>query len=287
MGHVRVELPELVVKGKRLGRHINHDPRSLAYLVAEESSPASVSWDARIPILDQGNVGSCTGNATTGELGTGPFFDALEPRVQKILNESYAVDVYELATQLDPYPGTYPPTDTGSDGLSAAKAAVQLGDAVGYVHAVSIAGMHAMIQTGPFAIGMSWRSGCDTPDSNGVVKYAGRVRGGHEVCAVAYDSSSNLWKIRNSWSDSWGKDGYFYVSDADMVKILADSGDATQLVPLTAPAPVPTPVPTPSGTTLTLTADELTALDGFAQYPHHYRTASLAAKAYAKARSGA
>jgi hypothetical protein len=243
MNNIRLRLPEVVVPGKRLGRHINHDIRSARYLVAETSNPASASWDSRIDILDQGNLGSCTGNATTGELGTEPFFDTLPKGTT--LDESFAVTVYESATRLDSYPGQYKPDDTGSDGLSAAKAAQKLGMANGYLHAVSLAGLHTMIQSGPFAVGVSWHSDMDNPDSNGVVKVGGKVRGGHELCVVAYDSGSNLWKIRNSWGSSWAKDGYCFWSDDDMAKLLAEQGDATQLTPLNQPAPTPTPTPTP------------------------------------------
>lgn len=286
MSHLRIQLPEIVVPGKRLGRHINHDPQSLRYLVPETSTPGSASWDARIPVLDQGNTGSCTGNATTGELGSEPFFSTLDPSGPP-LDEAFALNLYHLATTLDPYDGTFPPDDTGSDGLSAAKAAVQVGDAVGYVHATSIGSAHTLIQHGPFALGLAWRTGCDNPDGRGLISYSGRVRGGHEVCVVAYDSATNTWTIRNSWGPSWGKDGYCYVTDADLVKILADQGDATQLVPITAPAPVPTPpAPGPSAVSLTFLPDEWSALDLFAAYPHHYHQASVAAAAWHKARAG-
>jgi hypothetical protein len=250
---LRLRLPEVVVPGKRLGRHVAHDPRSLRYLVAETSTPASASWDSRIPILDQGNLGSCTGNATVGELGTEPFFDTVPKGVK--LDEAFAVKIYSLATQLDDYPGQYPPNDDGSDGLSAAKAAQQDGLASGYVHAISLAGLHAMIQSGPFAVGVSWYSDMDNPSSQGVVKVGGQVRGGHELCVVGYDSSSNLWKVRNSWGPSWAKGGYCFWSDDDMARLLADQGDATQLVAITQPAPTPTPPPAPGN----VPGDDVTA----------------------------
>jgi hypothetical protein len=175
----------------------------------------------------------------TGLLGTAPLYPTVPAGV--VLDEAFAVKIYSLATQLDTYPGQYPPDDTGSDGLSGAKAVQQDHLASGYVHAVSLAGLHSMIQAGPFAVGVSWYSGMDNPGSNGLVSVSGTVRGGHEFAVIGYDSSANLWEAVNSWSDSWGKSGHFFITDNDMARLLSEQGDATQLVPVTAPAPVPTP----------------------------------------------
>lgn len=35
--------------------------------------------------------------------------------------------------------------------------------------------------------------------------------GGHAVCVVGYDMSYPCWIVRNSWSDQWGDNGYFYL----------------------------------------------------------------------------
>lgn len=45
----------------RLGRRVFHDPRSLAYAhpVLPKSAIQTVEWTRRIPILDQGRLGSC------------------------------------------------------------------------------------------------------------------------------------------------------------------------------------------------------------------------------------
>ena len=49
-----------------LGRHINHDPESRRYAYPETDRVLqSVRWPRRTPVLDQGNLGSCTGNAVS------------------------------------------------------------------------------------------------------------------------------------------------------------------------------------------------------------------------------
>jgi len=198
-----------------------------------------------LPVLDQGSLGSCTGQAMTGVLGSEVCYDALDADQRTALGEAFAVGIYSRATELDPFPGTYKPDDTGSDGLSAAKAVKERGYASGYQHMTSLAAMHNAIQSGPFAVGFNWYSGFDHPDSQGKVTLSGTIRGAHEWEALNYLASPGLWECVNSWSDSWGKNGRFYVSDEDMDRLLSEQGDATALTPITAPAPTPTPQPAP------------------------------------------
>lgn len=39
----------------------------------------------------------------------------------------------------------------------------------------------------------------------------GRERGGHAVMIVGYDDTTKIVIVRNSWGDSWGDKGYFYM----------------------------------------------------------------------------
>jgi hypothetical protein len=52
-------IPETSVDGKPLGRHVRHDSRSLSYLVESDGTVATARWNRVIPVLDQGQVGSC------------------------------------------------------------------------------------------------------------------------------------------------------------------------------------------------------------------------------------
>jgi hypothetical protein len=241
--NLTLELPEVVVPDKRLGRHIRHDPRSLQYLVPKTDRPETIEWGRRIPILDQGNLGSCTGNALTGALGTSPNFEALPPELQSSLNEDFAIQAYSWGTAEDSYPGTYPPNDTGCDGLTLAQVAKEHGWTPGYTHITSLAAGYEAIKHGPFMTGVSWRSGMDRPNSEGVVRATGKVRGGHEPLVVGYNATTGLWKVANSWSDSWGKNGYFFLPDEDYDKLLREQGDATVVLPLSDVPPTPEPVP--------------------------------------------
>ena len=233
----------------RLGRHVRHDPRSLAYRVIADGTVASASWERKTPVLDQGDLGSCTGNAACGVLGTEPFYSTLahDLEIGLKLDENEAVSLYGIATQLDPYPGTYPPDDTGSDGLSVAKACQKAGLISGYQHITSVAAAQTAIQHGPFIVGSDWYTGMDTPNSAGIVTATGAVRGGHEYECIAYDPVSDLWKFVNSWGTGWGVDGgHFYYTSGTFAQLLSRDGDATVFTPITSPAPTPTPTPTPT-----------------------------------------
>lgn len=219
----------------RLGRHIEHDERSRAFAVAEPadlSAIPSVAWTRRSPIFDQGDVGACTGNAMAGVIGT----DSLGRTGSAGMTEEHALQLYELATRLDSFPGHYQPDDTGSSGVAAAKAAKKLGYITGYRHAFSLAAALHALQSGPCLVGMSWLTGCDKPDSTGLVEYVGSVRGGHEIELREYDAARQLVKLDNSWSITFGAQGSFWMSVPDFGLALRNGGDVT--VPTFRPAQV-------------------------------------------------
>jgi hypothetical protein len=227
------QIPETAAPGRRLGRHVNHDPRSLQFLVEPAAAKLrSVTHERVIPVLDQGDLGSCTGNAATGALGTQPLYDALPADDRSDLDEGFAVLVYERATDIDPFPGSYPPDDTGSDGLSVAKVLKAYGLISRYRHATSLRAMQTALQTTPVIVGVHWYTGFDTPDGDGVVKLGGELRGGHEFEVIGVDFERKRFEAVNSWGDGWGVAGHFFITFDDMRHLLSERGDCTQLLPL-------------------------------------------------------
>lgn len=267
-----------VVVGDRtfgLGRHVNHDPRSRRYPfraapVEAEEDLVPVFHERHIPIFDQGNLGSCTGNAALGILATGPYWDVMSDSVQQYgpqtptgrlaWTEHGAVDLYSLLTAADDYPGQYPPDDTGSDGLTAGKVLTADGIVPGYQHTFSASDAVRALQEFPLLVGTAWTEQMFYPDSLGRIDVQGSTAGGHEWIVDEFVpigqvpvGGSDVLSFRDSylggttsWGTSFGVAGRFYLSFSDFNRLLESDGDVIVLTPPNAPAPQPEPVPTPT-----------------------------------------
>jgi hypothetical protein len=233
---------------RRLGRHVNHDPRSRRFPVREMAGTvASVRHERHVPIFDQGNLGSCTGNAAIGCMSTGSFFATVDANeeAQYPLTEGGAVLVYGAATAVDSYAGTYPPEDTGSDGLSVAKVLKSAGWISGYEHAFSFDQGLAALMAHPLIVGVNWYDDMFSPDPSGRVRPTGGLAGGHEFVWDSYDAIAKVCGFTNSWAGSWGLNGRFTMTVADFTKLLAQDGDVTSFVPITTAPPQPQPTSDP------------------------------------------
>lgn len=267
----------------RLGRHVEHDPASrryaLAELPAEQLAPAA--WAPGIPILDQGQLGSCVANTGIELLSAA---DSTSPAVDHVtltqaaldfqkalgytafgkagdvaLNEDAAQRLYALCTRTDNVPDAwnYPSggQDTGSTGLGLAKALVGLGLAQStYQHAFTVQAIQTGLQAGPVAIGVVWFNSMFTPTASGEVQVTpgSGEAGGHEILICAWDGS-RYW-FPNHWGQ-WGikapagcgSDGYgwAYFTEASMQTLFKSQyqGDATILTPVRAGVTPPQPQP--------------------------------------------
>ncbi|SOE25628.1 hypothetical protein [Streptomyces sp. OK228] len=243
----------------RLGRHVKHDSRSAAYAVGvmPKSAIRSVEWPRHIPILDQANLGSCVPNNAPEHLGTDALgytgvSSVVIPKADTKgeftagslwpLAEPFAVNLYRLLTRLDSYPGQWEPDDTGSDGLTLAKALVMLGFSDKYQHAFSYAAVVSALQAGPVSLGIEWENSMYTPGADGkiTIDYSSGVAGGHEIFVRKFDADNDRVWVDNSWSESWGLDGRAWFQGSELATLLKRQGDVT--VPhLIGAAPIPTP----------------------------------------------
>lgn len=213
-----------------LGRHVEHDPRSRDYPfeVVAATPLRKVLWRRYGRVLDQGQLGSCTGNAITGALNTSP----LRKTGAISLTEKDAVSIYEAATIVDGIPGQYPPDDTGSSGLAVCKVAKIRGLISGYRHAFTLAQALQALMVGPVITGVSWYEGFDTPDASGLVTISGQVRGGHEFEVLGYDPTTDLLTAVNSWGTLYGVSGRFHFTSKTWEVLLGQQGDVTVPLPL-------------------------------------------------------
>jgi hypothetical protein len=216
-------------EGMRLGRNQWLDGRSLAHMVENDVSQmgrtlSNQSWERALVILDQGQLGSCTGNAGTGALGTEPFFSAvgkaaLPDPTDGAAAEKFAVQLYSDATKVDGAPGTYPPDDTGSSGLAICKVLKARNIIKGYRWARTAYGLLQLLQNGPVLQGMPWYEAFFHPDANAYIDAdpnwpSSGVAGGHEVEALGLELDTNdafnsTVVYANSWGTGWGDQGRF------------------------------------------------------------------------------
>lgn len=206
-----------------LGRQRVHDSRSKAFpagAVVDRSKWKSKSIQIFDPRKNPNQCHSeCTGCAKAME------FNAVGNRVKGVtLNMDNAHEFYHLATTLDPFTGSWPPDDTGSSGLAAAKAAQKLGFGGEYRHVFNGAdGVVQLIQEGRVVnIGTWWYEGLFHPSPTGIVEPTGPKVGGHQFIARAYDVVFDLVTIR-CW---WGSYRDVRIKREHLNELILDQGDA-------------------------------------------------------------
>lgn len=223
---LRTTIPEQITAGRRLGRHIVHDPRSRNFPADSAPAVKSVRHKAVGLPLNQGDIGSCTANALCGALNSAPDYTEGHRK-----HEKDAIQLYEVETQLEGQP--YPPNDPGGSGLEVCKAARKLGWITSYRHAFSVdAALRALVLR-PVITGISWYTSFDSPASTGLVAIApgATVRGGHEVVADEIDADERIVWFWNSWGTAYGVHGRFCMSFDTWHQLLDERGDVTVPIP--------------------------------------------------------
>lgn len=224
-------LPEQTVDpNHRLGRHIQFDERSRGFSVQKLCHTDPIRdcvWVRKKHAFNQGNTGSCTGNAVVGLLVTEPFVPWFS-----LVSEVTAMSIYRQATTLDDIPGAYPPEDTGSTILAAMKALVRQGRAKSYHWCFGLDDtLRTLSNVGPVAVGVNWYESFDFPDAiTDQIRLSGSVRGGHAVELLGVDTHTKMVIGINSWGPSWGREGQFALSWGDLDRLLHENGEAATII---------------------------------------------------------
>lgn len=209
----------------RLGRQIAHDPRSRRFEFPRSVDVPTRSFTHRVygpAVTPNQEIGCCTGVDQCVKANT-----AGNRRKGVILGMKNAEAIYHRATQNDPWPGEWPPDDTGSSGLAACKAAQEDGliERYEWVFAGVDQVLAALAQK-PVGIGTWWRQGMfDVDPETGLVDYSGSYAGGHQYSLVGWNQRMQAF-IGQCWWGNWGKEGRFKIKKKDLAELLADDGDA-------------------------------------------------------------
>jgi C1A family cysteine protease len=230
------ELSQRKVKG--YGWHPDlPDQRDLLFAPAPESTkglPPSVDLTPQMPtVYDQGQLGSCTANATAaalefdatkqGEAADTPsrlFIYYGERVIEGTVGQDSGAQIRDgvkvAATQ-----GVPPETDWPYDISKFADQPPQKAydDATQHkaVKYLSVTPTHlrsALADGFPVIIGFTVYTAFESQEvaKSGELNMpaAGeKVLGGHAVLVVGYDDSTQRFRVRNSWGSGWGQEGYF------------------------------------------------------------------------------
>jgi hypothetical protein len=195
--------------------------RLVRYLKSRRPSPsptAAVSWHDAV-VLDQGDTSRCVGFGWCGWGDCAPIEDAF--------TNADGDAVYYAAKVID----GEPKAETGSSVRSGAKAMQNRGKVASYYFAASIADVRDWVSRhGPVVMGTDWHAGMFHPDAAGYTHPTGPVVGGHCYLLVGYDPATSRYEFVNSWGESWGRAGRFYMAEPDVAALLAAGGEACAAV---------------------------------------------------------
>ncbi|WP_122628272.1 C1 family peptidase [Lucifera butyrica] len=190
------------------------------------------------PIVDQGELGSCTANAIASglreylELKAGQSLTTLsrlflyyeERLLEGTVNEDSGAEIRDGMKVLNQI-GVCPEADWPYDISTftnppnnkdvADAAAFKVSE---YHRIASLTQLKAALAEGlPVVIGIEVYASFESDEvaKTGIVPIPDKSKeqylGGHAVLVVGYDDSRNMLIVRNSWGDSWGDKGYCYL----------------------------------------------------------------------------
>lgn len=236
--NVRVILPEQPSNPYRLGRHIWHDPRNRLHRALEAPqvnlpSPKRGPWYTVDVFNQQGS--SCTANAAVGLLRTSPNRELLKPHWTEYDSEQERFDLYREGQRNDPWPGEEPEYE-GTSTDAPLKVLKDRGVIKEYRWLFGPDDVQQyLMYHGPAILGTVWYNSMFDPvfsrnDATLKVDPASGVAGGHAYRIVYYDLTNKRYRIVNSWGRSWGWGGRAWLAEADLVRLLAEDGDAVTVV---------------------------------------------------------
>lgn len=223
----KVALPETLLSGRRLGRHVVHDDRSWLYPAAMAADLRTVMHRTHYKPFHQGDIGMCTGVSAVEMLMTEPFW-----RKDRVLDLDNAQSIYAAASKVDGIRGVFPPDDVGSSGLAVMKICKKRRYIREYRHTFGFDQALRALVLRPVIAGVNWYEGFDKPSRSGECKLGGDVRGGHEVVLDGIDVERKRVWGHQSWGSEWGENGRFFWSFTTFEQLLHEEGDVTTAVPV-------------------------------------------------------
>lgn len=196
-----------------LGRIKLHDPKS-----RDHQFWLTVPWTGRnvrhtmnAPHVDQFYLGGCVGFSGTNFLNTTKAvrsrtaFNRVVPYEAAgttYLGNNDGIRNYSEATRRDPFPGQYPPDDTGSSALGLMKWWKSISVIGDYKWTFTFDAFLAALETQPVLVGTNWYDGMMSTEPDGIIRSTSGQAGGHEYLATQIDYNKKLIGFENSWGQN-------------------------------------------------------------------------------------
>lgn len=213
--------PTVIIDGKEygLGRLPAKDSRDrpLKLLLAQPlaSGKDGSRWYMTGPVLDQGSTSSCVGHAWRQWLSSALLMTKTGPS---------PFDIYNEAQKADEWPGE---DYDGTSVRGGAKFLQLKGHVKAYFWATSAAEVKQFIlsRLGGVVFGTNWYESMFTA-TKGYLKIGGSLAGGHAYLCIGYSKPRNAFRFINSWSKAFADKGRFWLSFADVQRLISEDGEA-------------------------------------------------------------
>jgi C1A family cysteine protease len=223
------------------------DPRDHLYgrVVSPVPIPDSVDYEPHMsPVKDQAQRGACVAFATCAvkeyqeklpDLSEEFVYDQIrQPGGGASPREAMKLLVGRGVCREQFLPYDSAATDSTEQPFVAARHRPAFRDALkhkanAYARILTIDELYQSLATnGPCLVAVDWLNTwfkpTDSLDGYPLLKHDDSgVAGGHALCACGYDKKAGVVKLKNSWSTTWGKNGFCLITVEALGKHLADS----------------------------------------------------------------
>jgi len=201
-------------RGRRLDVSLREDERDWSFASRYPEQPVARDIEHKTLVrLDQGRQGACVGFGRAHGYATEPGAQLTTERIARFF--------YEGAKRHDSRPGEdY--EGTTPNGLY--KFLRSLGLIRAWYRIRTWDEFAVAIQKGGVDLAAPWREGCFDPGRGGIIRYTGKVRGGHFVHINGIAYSEGLVSIVQSWGRDHGQDGIVLLPIDDLKAMMRDGG---------------------------------------------------------------
>jgi hypothetical protein len=183
---------------------------------------------------DQGREGACVGHGNVTDAAASPRPLPRDYVPVETANQ-YAQGWYKRAQELDPWAGEAYDGTSVDAGLKVARERGVI-DSWRWMYDVDEV-RDAVLAVGPVVLGINWYEDMYDTRPSGLVTVGGPKVGGHCITIIGYHPGMRIagedynqryevFKWKNSWGNSYGKNGVGYLRASDLDELLQDDGEA-------------------------------------------------------------